>query len=537
MATKADKINAEVVKRWRENPARFIEEALGDPLAGKPYRLLPAERRFLEHCFKLGPDGRLLYPEQVYSCPKKSGKTAFAAMHLLTTLILFGGAYPEAAVVANDLEQAQARVFDACRKIVECSAWLRRLAKIYTDTIVFHSMGCSIRAIASEYAGAAGGNFVLANFDELWAYTSERSRRLWDEMIPPPTRKVALRLTTTYAGFDQESELLQELYERGLRQPVIGPDLYGGDGLLMFWTHDLVTPWQTDAWRDQMKKSLRPNQYARMNENRWVSTESSFIEMSWFDECVDPARRMQVAAPELPIYVGIDASVKHDSTAIVAVAYDRDANRVRLVWHRVFQPSPDAPLDFERTIERTVLELKQRFRLRKVLFDPWQMQATAQRLRARSIPIEEFPQSPGNLTEASQNLYELVKGRALSLYPDDGIRKAFSQSVAIEGSRGWRIAKEKQSHRIDVVVALGMAALAAVRQGVRPGQPASMETWDDVFGSSRSRGQAAASLEAERNVAAGSMPCLIDFAQLERERTKNLVDGVTQRIGTSTTLW
>jgi hypothetical protein len=38
-----------------------------------------------------------------------------------------------------------------------------------------------------------------------------------------------------------------------------------------------------------------------------------------------------------------------------------------------------------------------------------------------------------------------------------------SRAIAIETSRGWRIAKEKQSHKIDVVIALGMACLAAVR--------------------------------------------------------------------------
>ena len=41
--------------------------------------LLDAEREFLKHAFATGADGRLLNPEQVYACPKKSGKTTFAA--------------------------------------------------------------------------------------------------------------------------------------------------------------------------------------------------------------------------------------------------------------------------------------------------------------------------------------------------------------------------------------------------------------------------------------------------------------------------
>ena len=49
------------------------------------------ERVFLEHAYRTDDVGRLLYPEQVYSCPKKSGKTAFAALHVLTTTLIFGG--------------------------------------------------------------------------------------------------------------------------------------------------------------------------------------------------------------------------------------------------------------------------------------------------------------------------------------------------------------------------------------------------------------------------------------------------------------
>jgi hypothetical protein len=67
------------------------------------------------------------------------------------------------------------------------------------------------------------------------------------------------------------------------------------------------------------------------------------------------------------------------------------------------------------------------------------------------------------LTEASTNLYELIKGRNLVAYPDADVRLAISRVVALETSRGWRIAKDKVSHRIDVVVALAMAALGAVR--------------------------------------------------------------------------
>ena len=84
-----------------------------------------------------------------------------------------------------------------------------------------------------------------------------------------------------------------------------------------------------------------------------------------------------------------------------------------------------------------------------------------------------------NLTEASQNLYDLIKGRKLAVYPDADIRLAISRAVPVESARGWRIAKDKQSHKIDVVVALAMAALAAVRAG---GNTYNWEWVDDIGG-------------------------------------------------------
>jgi phage terminase large subunit-like protein len=79
----------------------------------------------------------------------------------------------------------------------------------------------------------------------------------------------------------------------------------------------------------------------------------------------------------------------------------------------------------------------------------------------------EFPQSVPNLTLASQNLYELIKARGIVVYRDADIRLAMQRAIAVETTRGWRIAKDKASHKIDIVVALGMAALGAVRQGQR----------------------------------------------------------------------
>ena len=98
--------------------------------------------------------------------------------------------YPEAFALANDQEQPQSRVFEMCRRIVLASPLLRADAQITQYKIAFPSFNATIQAIASDAGSAAGSNPTISCFDELWAYTSERSRRLWDEMNVPPTRKI-----------------------------------------------------------------------------------------------------------------------------------------------------------------------------------------------------------------------------------------------------------------------------------------------------------------------------------------------------------
>jgi phage terminase large subunit-like protein len=245
--------------------------------------------------------------------------------------------------------------------------------------------------------------------------------------------------------------------------------LYRQPGMLMFWTHTPPAPWQTDDWLQQMRQQLRASAYLRLIENRFVSGESDFIDLESWDRCVDPSLSPILIDRRrtLPLWIGCDASTKKDSTAQVACTFEDNTQKVRLVWHRTFQPSPNDPLNFEDTVERTLLEMRERFpRIREIKFDPWQMVASAQRLTKAGLPMVEFPQTVSNLTEASQNLYDLIKGGNIIMYPDPDLRLAVSRAVAKETGRGWKIGKEKQSHKVDLVVALAQAALGAVKGAI-----------------------------------------------------------------------
>ena len=340
-------------------------------------------------------------------------------MATLYVVICLGGPYAEGYCVANDFEQAQGRVFQQIARIIEASPLLRGSAKITANRIEFPSTGATIAAIASDYAGAAGANPTITVFDELWAYTSERARRLWDEMVPVPTRKLSVRLTVTYAGFEGESALLEELYKRGVAGEQIAPSLYRRGRLLMFWSHEPVAPWQTQAWLDAMRETQRLNAYLRMIENRWVTSESNFVEMEWWDACVDQTIE---AVDRRPFAPGMDrprrfleARQHRNRGSHIRPGDEPGQTRLAPRLPTITRGPAQFRGDGRKHVTRAATGA-----LTYARFDmtPDQLQAVAQRLSARGLRMVEFAQSVPNLTEASSNLYELIKGRNLAIYPD-----------------------------------------------------------------------------------------------------------------------
>src|SRR5262249_8808908 len=163
-----DHLTASALSRWRQRPVEFIETYLYDPETGRPFKLLLAEKQFLAHAFQLNDDGRLKYPELVYGAIKKSGKTGFAALFLITVLLLFGGRYGEAYGAANAPNGAQGGVFEMASRITEPGPLRGGEPKIPQEKTTFPATAATITALAAHYASAAGGHPCISVHDELW---------------------------------------------------------------------------------------------------------------------------------------------------------------------------------------------------------------------------------------------------------------------------------------------------------------------------------------------------------------------------------
>lgn len=223
------------------SPIDFIDRVIKLNEKGLPWKLSPYQRRVLELAFRRGTNGALVYRVITLSEPKKSGKTFLAACLGLWWACITSNT--EIIVSANDREQAESRVFQTMKDLIEKNPSLTAETEVYSRTIVFNN-GTVITAISSDFKGAAGSRHSLVIYDELWGFESESARRLYEELTPPPTEFSAWVLVVTYAGFTNESDLLESIYKRGMAGTRIDSELecYEADELFMFGRTPIASP-------------------------------------------------------------------------------------------------------------------------------------------------------------------------------------------------------------------------------------------------------------------------------------------------------
>jgi phage terminase large subunit-like protein len=441
------------------DPIAFVDAHLPRNEKGQPWTLSRHQRRVLAHMF------RRHFPLRLWGEMKKSGKTALAAMLVLAWA--FTHASTEIIIAANDLEQSQGRVFRTLVALLQHHPALRASATITQQTIKLTN-GTLITAIASDYRGAAGSRHSLVVFDELWGFDSDTAQRLYEELTPPPTEPEAWVLVVTYAGFTGESTLLEQMYQRGLAGTRVDDELevYESDGLVMFWSHTPRQPWQTDAYYAEQARSLRPNTFARLHRNEWVSGESQAFMAEDHDACTEPAwEPLDPGEREPRLYVGADIGTRSDAMALAAVVLDGDL--VILVQHRVWTPTPGHPVDIETTLETTLRQWHRDYTVARILIDPYQAYRSLATLQAAGLPIEACNQTTPVLHQMASVLSDLVAQRRLVLYPDPTVRAHLLNAAVVESDRGLKLAKPTAARKIDFSVALAMAAMAAVEAPVR----------------------------------------------------------------------
>jgi phage terminase large subunit-like protein len=161
--------------------------------------------------------------------------------------------------------------------------------------------------------------------------------------------------------------------------------------------------------------------------------------------------------------VGVDIGIKNDSTGIVAVKKVKapdGTSRIQLVSHKIFTPKPGTPVN-HADIAAYLRWLHRSFSVAKIAVDPSQALEMIGYLAREGLPIEEVPQTAGNVDEMGSTLITAIQSHELMVYPDDTLRQQALNTVAVEMPSGMmRMSKAKSGRKIDAIVALALALRA-----------------------------------------------------------------------------
>jgi hypothetical protein len=379
---------------------------------------------------------------------------------------LFAGEpYGEVIIAANALDQASLIIYDKIKKAILLNPRLRSGAKVGKYGIEIRSTGTTCRPVAHQYTSIAGVNPTLVLFDELWGFPS---REFYDELTTSPARKEPLNLIVTYAGYDIDS-LLGEVYKAGLANeraateglPLPDPDMF------FLWLQETRASWVSQKYLDAQRRRLPPNVYARFHENKWTASGTPFITRADVDRCyrIPWVQHFGRTGDSHLYVVATDLGLSHDRTARAVVHFDYGDGRVYLDSLRVWEGTPKHKVSIQ-AVEQDLIDCATAYRARRLKVDPWQMEATIQKLK-RYFDIEPFNFAT-DMAHMSQLLVTLLKNDGLVLYPEPMLEKELMEALPKDTPKGWKLEHGRRKHN-DCIVTLGMAAMEAVRLGVGGG--------------------------------------------------------------------
>ena len=382
------KQNDALIKFKSDKAIPWIESNFIIPETEQPLQFEPYQRQAMREALKRTDGEHFDHSVIIWSDVKKSAKSTIAAAVALW--YAFQVEWGQVIIVANDLKQADSRVGYYLRRAIEKSPELSAICKITKYRIDLPNR-TFIEMVPIDPSGEAGGNADMVVYSELWGAHEEAKQRMWTETTLPPNKfGKAFRWVETYAGYSGESILLEQLYQQGTKQgkrmaDTIAP-MYINKPARMFcmWNQAGLMPWHTQEYYAQESAVLLPNEFKRVHQNTWVTSEDVFVPIEWFDACRD---ELPAEVENEPWIIGMDAGVSSDNFAIVAVTRDpRDDNKSIVRYCRKWVPPKNGKIDFQGTEdnpgpEYEIRRLCERHNVIEVTYDPMQLEDMAGRLR------------------------------------------------------------------------------------------------------------------------------------------------------------
>ena len=435
--------------------------------AGQPLILTSWQQELLTSLYERRDDGLLRYRRSLIGLARKNGKSLLGTVIALVGLIE-GEPGAEVYSAAGDRQQARV-VFNEAKWQISQSPALSGVCKVYRDVVEVPSTGAIYRVLSSDAKLQQGLNPSTVVFDELHVQPNDD---LFDALtLGSGARKDPNIVAITTAGFDLDT-VCGRLYNYG-KEIVAGTKL---DERFGFWWWEAPANCEIsdrDAWAianpnlaeglldiEDMEISMMQTAETAMRRyrlNQWVRTDGeSWLPKGAWELC----RSDDELDPTVPVFVGIDMALKHDSIAVV-VAQLQESGRV-VTRAKIWYPQ-DGIMDVS-AVEQHIRDLGSQFTVQEFAYDPAFFQRSAEAMSDEGFTMVEFSQSTSRMVPACGTLYEYIVNGRLAHNGDPVFTDQVMSAAQRSTDMGWRLSKGKSKRKIDAAIALAMAVDRATRK-------------------------------------------------------------------------
>ena len=477
---------------------------------GKPFLLEPWQKREIYRIFEVErqPDGRWLrrYRWAYLEVAKKNGKTEMIAAIDLYLLLADDEESPEIACGSNSDEQADL-VFGAAKAMCELSPSLAPLVSCFAKEIVRKDNPAAVLMRVSAKAKTKDGlNLSGVTLDELHEF-DEGGENLFNILTNgTAAREQPLVLMITTAGFDEET--LCGRYHAHAEKVIAGEVADHAFYASIYAASDPDVNIMDDAALDRALREANPSygvtthlpfyldarrkgpaNFKRYFLDIWTAAESQWLPEGAWAACAAPT--IAFSAGE-PVFCGVDASTKHDSTALVAAQWRPVPGgpphllaRAR-VWERPLNSHTGKPDEDWRVPGGEVAEAIRALHTAHpgsvFAYDPAFVTWLAADLAAEGVAMLEMPQTNARMCPPTKALYELIVERRLEHDGDRAFARHVASAVEITTLDGkQRLAKNRGKKRrmIDAAIGLVMATAVAQEPAPAPEHPPTLHLADE----------------------------------------------------------
>jgi len=469
-----DYINSPLkLRKWQENATRQIFGALQ-------------------------PDGSRQISKVMLFCPRKLGKTTFAAALATYALLGLGEPGGQILVCAGDREQA-AHSFKIICRMIRSEPYLASLVRIKEQEkkIIYPRNGSELICVSSVAPTKLGYNPSIVIYDELLVARN-------DELFTALTtgfgaRKNPLLIMITTAGTDRNSLCYEEYdYAKKVQSGAIKDKSYLP---IIFEYQEEMGAWDDPkTWRKinpalgdyaNLKFLKKEVALARLLPRKERSFRQFYLNQ-WTDKSAIPFvshklwKALEKKRPEeaRSVYVGYDQSSTKDLTALSLIfphddcfyletfawiAEGRAQERARsdqidyLTWINQgwLRTTPGDAINYKSLLE-DIKEILSGFDVEQIIFDRWRQGEVIQHLYDDGLPCVGMGQGYKDQSPAIQSFERAVLSK--SLFHDGSPVMSWCLSnvfIEMDHAENVKINKKKSRDRVDCVCAAVMAFAGA----------------------------------------------------------------------------